>query len=29
KADPVRESDCITCLACETACPVQAIKIST
>ncbi|MEM2210292.1 MAG: 4Fe-4S binding protein [Nitrososphaerales archaeon] len=27
KADPVRESDCIFCLACETQCPVKAIKI--
>jgi len=27
KADPVRESDCIYCMACETQCPVQAIKI--
>jgi len=28
KCDPVRESDCIDCLACETACPVMAIKIN-
>ncbi len=28
KCDPVRESDCIDCMACETACPVQAIKIT-
>ena len=27
KADPVREDDCIDCMACETACPVEAIKI--
>jgi len=27
KSDPVRESDCIFCLACETVCPTQAIKI--
>ncbi len=29
KSDPVRESECIKCLACETQCPAQAIKIST
>jgi NAD-dependent dihydropyrimidine dehydrogenase PreA subunit len=29
KSDPVREKDCIQCMACETQCPVQAIKIST
>ncbi|MEM0481735.1 MAG: 4Fe-4S binding protein [Nitrososphaerota archaeon] len=28
KSDPVRESDCIFCMACESACPVQAIKIT-
>lgn len=28
KADPVRESECIFCLACEAACPVKAIKIT-
>ncbi len=28
KADPIREPDCIYCLACETQCPVLAIKIS-
>ncbi len=28
KADPVREGDCIDCMACETACPVLAIKIT-
>jgi NAD-dependent dihydropyrimidine dehydrogenase PreA subunit len=29
KSDPVRENDCIDCMACEVQCPVQAIKIST
>ena len=29
KADPIREQDCIDCMACETACPVLAIKITT
>jgi NAD-dependent dihydropyrimidine dehydrogenase PreA subunit len=29
KSDPVREKDCIKCLACETQCPTGAIKIST
>ncbi|MEM2910540.1 MAG: ferredoxin family protein [Nitrososphaerota archaeon] len=28
KSDPVREKDCIFCMACEAACPVQAIKIT-
>lgn len=28
KSDPAREKDCIQCLACETQCPVQAIKIT-
>lgn len=28
KADPIRESDCIFCRACEVQCPVQAIKIT-
>lgn len=28
KSDPVREADCIQCLACETQCPAQAIKIT-
>jgi len=28
KSDPIRESDCIDCMACETACPTKAIKIS-
>ena len=27
KADPVKESDCIFCMACEVQCPVVAIKI--
>lgn len=27
KADPLREKDCIFCMACEVQCPVQAIKI--
>lgn len=28
KADPIREKDCIFCMACEVQCPVQAIKIT-
>ena len=28
KCDPIRESDCIDCMACETACPVLAVKIT-
>ncbi|HEV8595329.1 MAG TPA: 4Fe-4S binding protein, partial [Thermoplasmata archaeon] len=28
KCDPIRESDCIDCMACETACPTLAIKIT-
>lgn len=28
KTDMVREQDCIFCMACEIACPVQAIKIT-
>jgi NAD-dependent dihydropyrimidine dehydrogenase PreA subunit len=28
KSDPARESDCIACMACETQCPTQAIKIT-
>jgi len=28
KCDPLRESDCIDCMACETACPTLAIKIT-
>jgi NAD-dependent dihydropyrimidine dehydrogenase PreA subunit len=27
KSDPVRESDCIWCMACVTVCPTQAIKV--
>jgi NAD-dependent dihydropyrimidine dehydrogenase PreA subunit len=28
RTDPVRQADCIQCLACETQCPTQAIKIT-
>jgi len=28
KADPAREKDCIFCMACESVCPVVAIKIT-
>lgn len=28
KSDPTREADCIFCMACETSCPTQAIKIT-
>jgi NAD-dependent dihydropyrimidine dehydrogenase PreA subunit len=28
KSDPVREMDCIFCMACETSCPTQCIKIT-
>ncbi len=28
KSDPIREKDCIQCLACELQCPTQAIKIT-
>jgi len=28
KADPTREPDCIFCMACESVCPVEAIKIT-
>lgn len=28
KADPARESECIFCYACESVCPVTAIKIT-
>ncbi len=28
KCDPIRESDCIDCMACETACPTLVIKIT-
>ena len=27
KSDPVREADCIFCMACVTVCPVNAIKV--
>lgn len=27
KSDPAREKDCIQCMACESQCPEQAIKI--
>ena len=28
KSDPIREADCIYCMACETSCPTQCIKIT-
>ena len=28
KSEPIREADCIFCMACETACPTQAVKIT-
>ena len=28
KSEPIREPDCIFCMACETSCPTQAIKIT-
>jgi NAD-dependent dihydropyrimidine dehydrogenase PreA subunit len=28
KSEPVREMDCIFCMACETSCPTQSIKIT-
>jgi NAD-dependent dihydropyrimidine dehydrogenase PreA subunit len=28
KSEPIRESDCIFCMACETSCPTQSIKIT-
>ncbi len=28
KCDPVRESECIACMACESVCPTRAIKIN-
>lgn len=28
KADPSKEADCIFCMACESVCPVEAIKIT-
>jgi NAD-dependent dihydropyrimidine dehydrogenase PreA subunit len=27
KSDPIREVDCIFCMACVTSCPTQAIKV--
>ncbi|MFQ5907267.1 MAG: 4Fe-4S binding protein [Thermoplasmata archaeon] len=27
KSDPIREEDCIDCMACEASCPTEAIKI--
>ncbi|MDE1828687.1 MAG: 4Fe-4S binding protein [Thaumarchaeota archaeon] len=28
KSDPIREKDCIWCMACVTVCPVSAIKVA-
>ncbi|HVP22606.1 MAG TPA: ferredoxin family protein [Conexivisphaerales archaeon] len=28
KADPIRENDCIFCMACETQCEYTAIKVT-
>jgi NAD-dependent dihydropyrimidine dehydrogenase PreA subunit len=28
KSDPVREKECIQCMACEASCPQKAIKIT-
>lgn len=28
KSEPIREDDCIDCMACETACPTLAVKIT-
>lgn len=28
KSDPVRETDCIFCMACEVSCPTSCIKIT-
>jgi len=28
KSDPVREADCIFCMACEASCPTKCIKIT-
>ena len=28
KSEPIREADCIFCMACETSCPTQCIKIT-
>jgi ferredoxin len=27
KSDPIREHDCIWCMACVSVCPTQAIKV--
>ena len=27
KSDPIREKDCIWCMACVTVCPTKAIKV--
>ena len=27
KSDPIREADCIWCMACVTVCPTEAIKV--
>jgi ferredoxin len=27
KADPIREHDCIWCIACVSVCPPQAVKV--
>jgi NAD-dependent dihydropyrimidine dehydrogenase PreA subunit len=29
KSDPIREADCIFCMACETSCPTGCIKITS
>ena len=29
KADPIREHDCIWCMACVSVCPPQAIKVES
>lgn len=29
KSDPVREQDCIFCMACQQSCPTHAIKITS
>ena len=28
KSDPIRENECIFCMACEVQCPVGAIKVT-
>lgn len=28
KSEPIREADCIFCMACEASCPTKAIKIN-